>query len=96
MEPAFFVLHHPGSPLTKSSPPSLAWGSFEASLHPGSVHAEIVVMNLVTLSTKQAHIISETTHEMRRLTAVPVPANMKATLVSFKALAKRAPLSYFS
>lgn len=45
IHPAFFVLHHEGKPLTKPSP-SDAWGSLLASLHPGSVHAEMVVTNL--------------------------------------------------
>jgi len=41
----FFVLHHPGSPFTKSSPLVSAFGSFLAFLQPGSVHAEIVTEN---------------------------------------------------
>lgn len=45
MHPAFFVLHHEGKPLIKSWPND-AWGSFEAFLHPASVHAEMVVTNL--------------------------------------------------
>jgi hypothetical protein len=46
MAPAFLVLHHPGSPFTKSSPLVSAFGSFLAFLQPGSVHAEIVTENL--------------------------------------------------
>ena len=44
--PDFFVMHHPGRPFTKSSPLASAFGSLLASLQPGSVHAEIVTINL--------------------------------------------------
>jgi hypothetical protein len=46
MAPAFLVAHQPGSPLVKSSPSSLAWGSFFAFLQPACDQAEIVVINL--------------------------------------------------
>ena len=46
MAPARFVLHQLGNPFLKPSSRSPAWGSFEASLHPGCVQAEIVVMKL--------------------------------------------------
>jgi hypothetical protein len=45
--PAFFVSHHPGRAFLNESP-RLAWGSLSAFLHHGSVHAEIVVINLYT------------------------------------------------
>ena len=45
MAAAFLVLQKPPSPFRKSSPFE-AWGSLVASLHPGSVHAEIVTMKL--------------------------------------------------
>ena len=46
---AFFVLHHPTRPFLKSSP--LSWlGSWSGFLHPGSVHAEMVTMNLYSLA----------------------------------------------
>lgn len=45
IHPAFLVLHHEGKALTKLSP-SDAWGSLLAFLHPASVQAEMVVINL--------------------------------------------------
>jgi hypothetical protein len=41
--PALFVSHHPGRAFLNESP-RLAWGSLSAFLHPGSIHAEIVVI----------------------------------------------------
>lgn len=95
--PAFFVLHHPGSPFTKSFPLVFAFGSFAAFLQPGSVQAEIVVMKLHHHPSKaNQETRKNATHAMRILKAVPAPARMNDTRTSFKARASRAPLSYFS
>ena len=40
------MLHQLGNPFLKPSSRSPAWGSFDASLHPGCVQADIVVMKL--------------------------------------------------
>lgn len=47
MDPAFLVLHHPGRPFLKSSPRLSECGSLSLFLHPGCVHDEMVVTNLV-------------------------------------------------
>jgi hypothetical protein len=47
--PAFFVLHHPLRPFLNASP-SFACGSLLAFLHPGSVQAEIVTINLAHIT----------------------------------------------
>ena len=48
--PAFLVLHQPPRPFWNDSP-SDACGSLVGSLHPGSVQADIVVMNLHDITT---------------------------------------------
>jgi hypothetical protein len=49
MAPAFFVSHQPGRAFLKASP-LLAFGSLAAFLQPGSVHAEMVMINLAKMS----------------------------------------------
>lgn len=101
MQPAFFVLHHEGKPFVKSSP-SDAWGSLLASLHPGSVHAEMVVTNLDVKATvrvmheERRYDGKEVTHAIRRLNVQPVPVRMNPTRTSCRARARRVNLSYLS
>ena len=41
-------------------------------------------------------LYTDATHAMSRLKTLPTPARIKLTRTSFSALARRAPLSYFS
>jgi hypothetical protein len=65
-------------------------------LHPGSVQADIVVINLKSAFCKQVNANIDVTHAIKRLNATPVPVRIKATRTSLSARAARTSLSYFS
>jgi len=65
-------------------------------LHPGSVQADIVVINLKSGFCKQVNANIDVTHAIKRLNATPVPVRIKATRTSLSARAARTSLSYFS
>ena len=96
MAPARLVLHQLGSPFLKPSSRSPAWGSFEASLQPGWVQAEIVVMKLECGVQNADETESKETYAINRFMTVPPPFNMKPTRTSLNARERRASLSYFS
>ncbi len=95
MAPAFFVEHQPGRPLVKSSPSSLACGSFFAFLQPACVQTEIEVINLRKFNIELSRVMN-TTYARRKVRTVPVPTSTKHARSSFNARAKRVNLSYFS
>lgn len=80
----------------KSSPSSLACGSFLAFLQPACDQAETVVIKLRAEFNVGLFRVLDATYARRKVRAVPVPTSTKVARSSFSARATRVNLSYFS